>query len=90
MENLKEYCVIFTYNFDTDSEVTMFGDDYEGARRYLEDSFNEEVRIETEENGWEVDTFINDQKTYAEICHNIGCGDVDICEYRLCTNVRRA
>lgn len=91
MENLHEYAVIFTYNFDNDSEITLFGDDYDGAVQYLKDSFNEEFRIETEENGWEddVETWHNDEWTNASITHWVGI-DYDVCEYRLCTHVRRA
>ena len=90
MQELKEYAVVFTYNFDEASDITLFGSDYDGAKKYLKESFDEELRIETEENEWDdVETYMNDSETYGEIRHYVpdGC---DICEYRLCTNVRRA
>ena len=90
MENLKEYAVIFTYNFDNDSQIFLFGDDYEGAKQFLEDSYKEELRIEIEENGWEdeMEYDIDENKTYAQINHFVSDG-VDTCEYRLCTHVER-
>lgn len=90
MENLKEYAVIFTYNFDNDSQIFLFGDDYDGAKQFLEDSFKEELRIEVEENEWgdDVESWHNDEWTCASITHWVGI-DYDVCEYRLCTNVER-
>ena len=86
---LKEYAVIFTYNFDNDSQIFLFGDDYDGAVQFLKDSFNEELRIETQENEWDdVEVWHNDAWTNAEIRHYVSDG-VDICEYRLCSNVER-
>ena len=85
-----EYAVLFTYNFDEESEVTLF-DDYDTAKQYLKESYEEELRIERDENEWEdeLEYFIDDDGTYAEIKHYGNFGE-DICEYRLCTNVRRA
>ena len=90
MENLKEYAVIFTYNFDNDSQIFLFGDDYDGAKQFLEDSFKEELRIEVEENEWgdDVESWHNDEWTNASITHWVGI-DYDVCEYRLCTHVER-
>ena len=89
MTRTHEYAVIFTYDFDTESDVTLF-DDYDAAKQYLKESFNEELRIETEENEWDdVETYMNDDETYGEIRHYTDDG-IDTCEYRLCTNVRRA
>jgi hypothetical protein len=82
------YAVIFTYNFDEQSDCYLF-DDYDTAKKFLKDSFDEELRIETEENEWDdVESMMNDTETYGEIRHYVpdGC---DVCEYRLCTNVKR-
>ena len=90
MKDLKEYAVVFTYNFDSESEIFLFGNDYDKALQFLKDSFNKELRIETEENEWdnEVEVWHNDTFTHAEIRHYVpdGC---DVCEYRLCANVKR-
>ena len=85
------YAVVFTYNFDEESEVTLF-DSFEEATDYLYESFVEERRIEREENGWDVDSLVAVDKTFASISH---CGVdsdgeeyEDVCEYRLCSDVR--
>ena len=87
MERIPGYAVVFTYNFDNDSEITLFAD-YNKAKQYLKDAFDEELRIETEENEWEdVETTFDPSGHYAEIRHYVSDG-VDICEYRLCTDIR--
>ena len=89
MECLKEYAVVFTYNFDQASEIYLFGSDYDGAVQFLKESFEKELKIETEENEWEdVESWHNDEWTWASITHWV-MADHDDCEYRLCTDVRR-
>ena len=90
MEYLKEYAVVFTYNFDQASEIYLFGSDYDGAVQFLKESFEKELKTETEENEWEdVESWHDDEWTWAYITHwVVGVGHDD-CEYRLCTEVRR-
>ena len=90
MTQTHEYAVVFTYNFDTASEITLF-DDYDKAKQFLKESYEEELMIESEGNGWEdeLEFYIDDDGHYAEIKHYVRDG-ADICEYRLCTDVRRA
>jgi hypothetical protein len=90
MENkmlLKEYAVVFTYNFDPESEIFLF-DDYDTAKNFLKESFEREVNVEEVENGWEIDSWHNDEWTWATITHWVNDGHDD-CEYRLCTHVER-
>lgn len=87
--DVKEYAVVFTYNFDAQSEIYLFGSDFAGAQKFLKESFEKELAIETEENEWEdVESWHNDDWTWASITHYVGT-DHDDCEYRICTNVRR-
>ena len=89
MKPVKEYAVIFTYNFDTESEIFLFGNNYDKAVEYLKESFEKELRIEIEENEWEdVESWHNDDWTCASITHYVGI-DHDDCEYHLCSNVKR-
>lgn len=84
------YGVIFTYNFDHDSSISLF-ETLEEAQNYLVESYEEEKRIETEENGWDVECSITDDKTYASIVHSgidpSGEEYRDICEYHLACNI---
>lgn len=78
----KQYAVVFTYSFDEDAAVYLF-DTFEEATGFLEGAYNEELRIERDENGWDPDGFITELKTYARIS-TPGTGGVDdVCEYHL-------
>lgn len=48
----KSYAVIFTYSFDSEVVVYLF-DTWDEAWEFLEDSYNEELRIDKEENEWD-------------------------------------
>lgn len=80
----RQFVVLFTYNFDdTGSEVFLF-DTEKSACDFLRLSYNEELRIEIEENGWSVDENHDRDWTYASISHvNAETGETDICEYRV-------
>ena len=47
----KSYAVVFTYSFDDESSVYTFATE-EQAMKFLDDSYAEELRIDTDENGW--------------------------------------
>ena len=53
------YAVIFTYSFDGDVAVYLFQDEL-SAKKFLRDSYEEELRIDKEENGLEVYGEISD------------------------------
>ena len=46
--------VTVTYSFDAEVIAIVF-DDYEKACKYIKDDFENEKRIDTEENGWKID-----------------------------------
>lgn len=48
----KPYAVVFTYSFDDDGAVYTFKT-FEEASAFMRSSFDEEIRIDMEENGWE-------------------------------------
>ena len=77
-----EYAVIFTYSFDTDASVFLF-DKEEDALTFLRESYDEECRIEREENGWEIESEISTDGRYARIVYRPDEISEDVCEYHL-------
>lgn len=71
---MKSYAVVFTYSFDTDSAVYLF-DTQEEAIDYMMKSFEEELRIDQEENGWNSEGHVAEDKMYAEIITHYPSGD---------------
>ena len=71
MEKVMNYAVIFTYSFDSEVAVYLFGIEEE-AKKFLKDSFSEELRIDTEENGWNSEGYISDDGWYARIENYFG------------------
>ena len=71
---MKSYAVVFTYSFDTDSTVYLF-DTEEKAIDYMMKSLEEELRIDREENGWNSDGYVTEDKMYAEIITHYPSGD---------------
>lgn len=63
---MKNYAVIFEYTFDDDIAVYLF-ETLDEAKKFLRDSFNEEVRIDKEENGWDTNAYIDDNEMVAAI-----------------------
>ena len=60
------YAVIFTYSFDDDVAVYLFEKEEE-AKKFLKESFENEMRIDTKENGWDSHGYINGEGNYAKI-----------------------
>lgn len=58
--------VVFSYSFDAETSVYLF-DTEEAAKHFLRESFEEEIRIDREENGWEVDAEISEDGMSAYI-----------------------
>ena len=63
---MKNYAVIFEYSFDAEIPVHLF-ETLEEAQKFLRDSFNEEVRIDKEENGWDTNVSIDEEEGIAVI-----------------------
>ena len=60
------FAVIFSYSFDSEVSVYLFENE-EGAKKFLKESYEEEMRIDTEENGWDSYGYINKDGTFAKI-----------------------
>ena len=73
--------VVFTYSFDTDSAVSLFATQEE-AIDYMMKSLEEELRIDKEENGWDSDSYVTEDKMYAKIITHFPSGD-DVTEMRI-------
>lgn len=81
MEENKSYAVVFTYSFDSDTAVYLF-DTEKDALIFLRESFMEELRIDREENGWDTESYIDEDAGYAEIINHFYDRD-DKTEFRL-------
>lgn len=81
---MKSFAVVFTYSFDSDCAVYLFGT-FEEAQKFLTESFQEELRIDTEENGWSSKGEISEDRTYARIVNHYGNegNEPDITYYHL-------
>ena len=66
MEKTMSYAVIFTYSFDDEVAVYLFETEEE-AKNFLESSYKEELRIDTEENEWNSEGTISKDGWYAKI-----------------------
>ena len=75
------YAVIFTYSFDNDCPVFLFETEEE-AKKFLRKSYEEEVRIDTEENGWDCHGYIEDDGWFAKI-FNCFTDRTDVTEFRI-------
>ena len=60
------FAVIFNYSFDNEVAVYLFENEEE-AKKFLKESYEEEMRIDTEENGWHSHGYINKDGDYAKI-----------------------
>lgn len=78
---MKPFAVVFTYSFDTDSAVYLF-DTEEEAIDYMMKSLAEELRIDTEENGWSSEGYIQEDGMYAKITNHFQDGD-DVTEFHI-------
>ena len=75
--------VIVRYSFDTDTPVWLF-DSEEEALNFLKKDFENECRIDTEENGHvigeDMETYINEDEGYAKITNIIDKDHKDVTE----------
>ena len=65
------YVVIFTYSFDDETAAYLFKTEEE-AVKFLRDSYEEELRIDIEENEWDSVGKISDDGWSAEITTSFG------------------
>lgn len=77
------YAVIFTYSFDGETSVYLFADE-KSAKKFLCDSYNEELRIDSKENGCDVAGEISADGWYAKIT-TVFQGEEDRTEIRIGT-----
>ena len=77
------YAVVITYSFDDEVVVYLFADE-EAAKKMLRESYENEVRIDTEENGWDVDAVIRDDGWYAKITDHFSDHE-NVTEFRIGT-----
>lgn len=80
------YAVIFTYSFDIDAAVYLFRTEEE-AKKFLRESYLEELRIDQEENGWNSVGEISEDGWYAKIQVEFDDADhpLDLIEFRIGT-----
>ena len=77
------YAVIFTYSFDDETVVYLFENE-ESAKQFLKEAYEEELRIDTDENGWESYGDIQEDGWYAVI-HTRFNDHIDKTEFRIGT-----
>lgn len=75
--------VVTTYSFDRETTVRLFVSDKE-AEGYLRKTYEEELRIDREENGYDTEGMIEDDGSYAKIINHFPDRD-DITEFRIGT-----
>ena len=75
------YAVIFTYSFDNEVVVYLFAT-FEEAKVFLKGAYEEEVRIDTEENEWNCEHYISEDGDYARITNCFYDRD-DVTEMRI-------
>lgn len=68
------YGVVFSYSFDDDVSIYLKST-LDEAKRFLKESYEEELRIDVEENGWNSEGFIDENRMYAEIKSYFDDGD---------------
>lgn len=78
---MNSFAVIFTYSFDDEVVVYLF-DNESDAKKFLFDSYREEMRVDTEENGWNAEGWISEDGRYARITTRFDNGE-DTTEFRL-------
>ena len=63
------YAVVFTYSFSQDCAVYLFEME-QAAKDFLKENFDEEVRIEVQENKHSPYAYLSDDGWYGEIIDN--------------------
>lgn len=78
---MKSFAVVFTYSFDCDSSVYLF-DTQDEAIKFMTESYEEELRIDKEENGWNSEGYVTEDDMYARIVTHFPDRD-DITEFHI-------
>lgn len=68
------YAVVVTYSFDPEVFVKLF-ENLDDAKNYLETDWRRELTIDTEENGWDSDFYISEDRDYAKITNHFADRD---------------
>ena len=76
------YAVVFTYSFDADAAVYLFDTILE-AREFMAKSYKEKLRIDVEENGWNSEGYIQEDRMYAKITNHFQDEDDDVTEFHI-------
>lgn len=76
---MKTFAVVFTYSFDLDAAVYLFNTQ-EKAIKFMIEQYNEELRIDREENEWDTEAYMSEDKMYAKIINYFG-GREDVTEF---------
>lgn len=78
---MKPFAVVFTYSFDCDCAVYPV-DTQDEAIKFMTESYEEELRIDKEENKWDTEGYIAEDKMYAKIVNHFADGD-DVTEFHV-------
>lgn len=76
-----KYAVITTYSFDSETNVCLFNDEKK-AKNFLCKNYEEELRIDREENEWDSKGSISEDGWYAKITNHFADHD-DVTEFRI-------
>lgn len=78
---MKPFAVVFTYSFDCDSAVYLVNTQDE-AIKFMTESYEEELRIDKEENKWDTEGYMAEDKMYAKIVNHFADGN-DVTEFHV-------
>lgn len=78
---MANYAVIFNYSFDDEVAVYLFSDEND-AKKFLKANYEKELKIDTEENGWNSFGSILEDGWYAKIT-NVFYDCEDVTEFRI-------
>ena len=75
------FAVVCSYSFDNDTAVYLFTNENE-AKLFLKDNFEQEIKIDVEENGYDTESFISSDGWYAKIINHFADHD-NVTEFRI-------
>lgn len=81
-KDMNLYAVVITYSFDDNTPVYLFGSEA-AAKRFLRASYENEFRVDREENGWDSKGWISEDSTRAWIKNYYIEDDPDVTEFYL-------
>jgi len=81
--DLMKFAVIITCSFDEEVSVFLFGNE-DAAKEFLCEAYKEEVQIDADANGYDVNASISEDGKYASIVCHFSDHD-DLTEFRIGT-----